>query len=72
MSRRRNVEIRRAILRALETRGTMTLTSIARETGSTVRTTKRHLHALEHFNGKVDALYYHPKRKLYKLKKARY
>ena len=68
MARRRNVKIRRAILHALELRGAMTLTSIARETGTTIRTTKRHLEALERFKGKVEAIHYHPKRKLYRLK----
>jgi predicted ArsR family transcriptional regulator len=68
MTRRRNVEIRRVILKTLEKRGAMTLTSIARETGTTVRATKRHLDALERFKGKVEAIHYHPKRKLYRLK----
>jgi len=68
MSRRKNKSIRRAILKVLEARGWMTLSAIARETGTTIRTTKRHLYVLLRFQRKVEVLYYYPKGRLYRRK----
>lgn len=67
MSRRRNIDIQRAILKVLGKRGWMTAGAIARETGIELRTVKNHLYRLQRFKGKVKVLYYYPNGQLYRV-----
>lgn len=69
MSRRKNNEIQRAILKVLEKRGWMTPGAIAREIETTLRTTKRHLYKLQRFKRRIEVLYYYPNGRLYRCKK---